>query len=156
MRMGAIFEAMRKSHAQCAFSAVSAQCPNSNPKKNFCSFFGAKAQLLVIRSLRLFCLTPIIPHKLWVGIRALRRHCRKCALRMAFAHGLIKWLPGANACSDQVQNLFAAAKLSFLQLLFPCDISQITLSMQNWPCTHVISSCASVCATINLKICVHL
>ena len=64
---------------------------------------------------------------------------------MAFAHGLIKWLLCAHACSDQ-------AKLSFLQLLFPCDISQITLFMQNWPCTHVISSCASVCATINLKI----
>jgi hypothetical protein len=29
-----IFQTMRKSHAQCAFSAVSAQCPNSNPFKN--------------------------------------------------------------------------------------------------------------------------
>ena len=38
-----------------------------------------------------------------VGIRALRRHCGKCTLGMAFAHGLIKWLPVAQACSDQVQ-----------------------------------------------------
>ena len=39
--------------------------------------------------------------KFRVGIRALR-HCRKCALPMAFEQGLIKWLPGAHACSDQV------------------------------------------------------
>ena len=73
------------------------------------------------------CMRKEISIKFRVGIRALR-HCRKCALRMAFEHGLIKWLPGAHACSDQVQNLFAAAKLSFL---FSCALSQITPSMQN-------------------------
>ena len=64
------------------------------------------------------CMRKEISIKFRVGIRALRRHCGKCALRMAFAHGLKNWLPCAHTHSDGVQNLHVSIKLCYLHLLF--------------------------------------
>ena len=93
---------------------------------------------------------------LWVGIRALRRHCGKCALRMAFAHGLKNWLPCAHTHSDGVQNLHVSIKLCYLHLLFSWSLSQITPYMRNQPYMHVLGFCAWVQALIKFKICMQL